>query len=344
MVCRKSLSCIWRLCLLASMMFFMSACCHSQPLSDEQARQLKTNSSAWVVYWDLDSGLKEASKAEKRLQALFYFAADFAADDHFVLPQELVQARKKKRKGGYTEYLSFVNDYRGSAGNILKDTAVLKRVLKDENSRKEHIAEIIALTKSNGFAGVEIDYENIWKDTEVKGLFLKFLPQLQNAANAEGLKLRIVLQPSVDFGNKGFVEGPEYVVMLYNLYGLHSDVGPKADEKFLIEVLQAMQKLPGKKSAALSVGGCMWSTKGKPRFITEREAVALAKQHNETPKRDKDSGALHFRFRKGTAVEEVWYADKETLAKWVFICKKYRVDTISFWRLGGNVDADGMMK
>ena len=58
---------------------------------------------------------------------------------------------------------------------------------------------------------------------------------------AQALKLRVPLAPGTSFSTTHFIAGPEYVVMLYNLYGTHTLLpGPKADRAFVQKILANM--------------------------------------------------------------------------------------------------------
>ena len=134
------------------------------------------------------------------------------------------------------------------------------------------------------FDGLEIDYENLWKDPVVARNFMHFLEILVPMAEKEKIPLRIVLEPGfsefetpIDLaeGKFEFPEGPEYVVMCYNLFGTHSKLaGPKADIKFLDRMLVKTSQLPRPHSVALAVGGCVWQEGKAPYYVTEKEAVS----------------------------------------------------------------------
>lgn len=143
----------------------------------------------------------------------------------------------------------------------------------------------------------------------------------------------IVLEPSTPFKDTKLVAGPSYVVMFYNLYGLHSGPGPKANQQFIYNTLAKMEALPQPKGVALANGGCLWSNKDKPRFITEQEAETLQKKYGAESKRDEASQCQVFKYRVGTTVCEVWYADSTTLQQWTTWVKQGNITDISLWRL-----------
>ena len=299
--------------------------------------------SAWAAYWDMESGMTEYAAMRGRLRGLSYFAASFDAKDRLVVPDAVAKARQAalKKEDKVPAYLTIVNDAVGENGKALdKDTAVLRRVLADTVSMDRHIAEIIALGKEGRYDGIELDYERIWKDApDLVPRFMDFTYRLSKAAIEAGLKLRIVLEPSTPF-DAGFCRGPEYVVMLYNLYGLHSAPGAKADGAFIEKIVKRMADLPEKRAVALATGGCLWETaSGKAqRFISQREAVDLRDRHQAREIRDGDSAALVFHYREKEKEYVVWYADSETLNAWITVAARQGIPAVSLWRLGGNTD------
>ena len=330
--------------LIGLLVFAMTGCVQSEPLlSESEAQKMATVPSAWVVYWDLPNDSKEAKQFLGKLDGLVLFAANFTPDGTLVCSKDLLATRGKLKKGKYTSFLSVVNDVTdGDETVALKDPKIVAKILQDEEATQKHITELINLTKKAGFGGLEIDYENIWKNREAITYFPSFVSKLYTGTQEAGLKLRIVLEPSAPFKELKLVKGPEYVVMFYNLYGLHSGPGPKANRQFIYNTLSAMTSVPEPKAVALSNGGCIWSSKDKPQFITENEAVRLQKKYNVTPTRDINSQCLVYRYREGTTVYDVWYADKVTINQWITWVKQGGIARISLWRLGGIADVKGI--
>lgn len=303
----------------------------------------KVELSSWVVYWDMESGLDEYKLMQNRLSGLSYFAASFDAADRLSIPDAVREARQERLKRGDkgAAYITVVNDFASAGGKTLnKDTAVLRRILATDQGIDSHVEEIIALAKAGRYDGVELDYERIWSDDPaLASKFLILTYRLSRAAIKEGLKLRIVLEPSAPF-DVGFCHGPEYVVMLYNLYGLHSGPGAKADRAFIERIVKRMKDLPDKRTVAFATGGCLWdASSGKAqRFLNEREAVTLRDTYKAKELRDSDSAGLSFRYEDKGRNYIVWYADSETLNSWITLAAQQGIEAVGVWRLGGNVN------
>lgn len=295
--------------------------------------------SAWLVYWDEEPGEKDLSQIKGRLQKLSFFSAHFDEKDKVFIPKKFADNKKRldKAKGDYQTFLTFVNDKKVDADKMsLKDTELLKRLFASDESMKKHIDEIIKITKKNGYDGIEIDYERLWVEPEVGAKFSVFINRLAYQAVKNGLKLRVILEPGIPFDETDFAKGPEYVVMLYNLYGTHSGPGPKADKSFIERTIKKMETLPTTKAVAFSTGGCIWGTDGSKKFITEQEAVELQAKHKAETEIDTSSHARHFQFMENGYLYTVWYADSQTLNYWISTAKSMGIKDVSLWRLGGN--------
>ncbi len=314
----------------------LTAGCSAEPL--KSGKHPPISESAWVVYWDKDKGMADFEKNKKKWDSISYFAIRMDAKGHFRKPKDL-----PVKDAGKPFYLTFVNDVAKPNGEeVSKDIEILKTLLKSERSRQAHAKEILSIAKSYGAAGIDIDYEQIAKDPEVLQSFAAFTKTLfvESLSDANPLPIRIILEPSVPF-DAAYSAGPEYIVMLYNLYGKHSGPGPKANRSFIEKTIQKMEALPAKRGVAFSNGGCLWQDagllglkKGKARFITEEDAVKLVRANNLKPERDPDSAALHFSYEYNGSTYEVWYADAETLAAWVTLAAKKGMTEAVLWRLG----------
>lgn len=291
----------------------------------------------WITYWDIKSGADEYRQIQEKARSISYFAAYFDKNNQLFIPAEVASAKAAAQKGHDT-YLTIVNDKtRDGESFSEKDIPLLKEILDDNVSLNQNVREIIKLAQQGSYDGIEIDYEQIAKVPSLQQSYLHFIDVLYRHADAQGLKVRIVLEPSVDF-TAGFPTGPQYVVMLYNLYGTHSGPGPKADERFILSMLKKMDALPANRAVAFSCGGCMWTDGHNGTFIDESQAASLAAAHSIKPTRDIVSKALYFKYEEAGKTRTVWYADADTLNHWIDIAAAHGISNVSIWRLGHNMD------
>ena len=306
--------------------------------------------SAWTAWWKMADGVGELKRKKRKLSSVASFGVCFDSEDKLIMPDEMdmISPRALEKFWEKPVYLTIVNDVRQKNGNYLyKDTAVLHRVLANRERCLCHVAEIVKMAKKHNYDGIDLDYECVFKDESLVKPYLDFTYLLAKAAIDNDLKLRIVLEPSADFG-AGFVKGPEYVVMLYNLYGTHGDPGPKADAAFIEKTIKKMQALPGKKSVAFATGGCVWERSGflnlgsgpYKKYIDEKQAVELRDKYKAEVKRDAGSAALCFNYEEKGKKYTVWYADSETLNAWITLAANNGIESVALWRLGGNTSID----
>ena len=362
---------IIRTCIFAAIgsIFLLAAGCLPNSLSVNAARHSQPvfNGNAWVAYWDFDRGLKEAVKIQSQLNSVSYFAAVFDGNGKPMTmghPHKLIGQKFVRYKASVSKYLTVVNDvykdiHNPQGESIVKDTQVLLKLFETDAAIRDHVADLFSVVRKNRFEGLEIDYENIWKDPLVAQKFMRFLEILIPMAEEEKIPLRIILEPgfseveaSADFPLPGFEfpEGPEYVVMCYNLFGTHSRLaGPKANTGFLDRMLVKVSRLPRPHSVALASGGCVWQEGRRPYFVTEQEALALQKKLKAPLRRDPFSNAQYFTGKTAEGkTTECWFADAKTIIAWKRQALDFGVDGISLWRLGGNYKIEayypGIMK
>ena len=206
----------------------------------------------WLAYWDIEDYHEEVKAVEDNVHAISHFAAYFDDTHHLFIPTTTLKTFKETNPS-YLNYLSVVNDiaYEDETSS-LKDTDLLYELFSHDSG---HIDELISLAQTSGFHGIEIDYEGMKDDLELWELYVAFIKELYAKTQDQNLLLRVVLEPSVPSDTLDFPQGPEYVLMAYNLHGHGSDPGPKANEVFLKQMANKQNELPGDLNMALALGG-----------------------------------------------------------------------------------------
>jgi spore germination protein len=279
------------------------------------------------------------------LQAISLFAAYYDEVGQLFVPgevQELMEALEEG-PGGHSILLTVVNDVLLLEGGAsLKDRQLMQERFRDAPAREAHAEEILDLALAMSVHGIELDFENLGKDTGLWQDYAAFIQLMQEKSTGAGLALSVVLEPSA-LGRTRFPEGPQYVVMFYNLHGNHSGPGPKADLDFIKKLARDMQAhLPGTPAAAFAGGGFDWGA-GRVSAVTELEAENLQTAHKAELHPDWGSGTLRFEYQKKGHRHEVWYADGTTLQKWAAAARGEGVNRFYLWLLGGNKPASLQM-
>ena len=307
--------------------------------SVQTAEAAQFDLSVWVAYWDFERGLNDVNSIAGMPDSLQALAASFNAADWLFFTadsSEMILALDAVRDAhpDMPVYLTLVNDRMDGNGEWTeKDGSLVDRLMKTEGTRAKHIDDIVILARGNGFDGVEIDYENISGDA--KSGFALFCGELYARLNELGMELRVVLEPDNDFADGGLPEGPEYVMMAYDMNGAGTAPGPRADEAFIRSLAAKMASLPGEKRIAFASGGFDWDAAGNAREITESEAYGLSLESGDI-QRDVNSGELFFTYAaEDGSAHTVWYADAETLAGWLDLSKSLGYGNVAVWRMGG---------
>lgn len=324
------------LAVILALLCLLSGC--AKPSADQIPENLDTPfaCSAWLPYWDADAALEEAGTFSDNFESLVCFEAFFEESGDIFLPPDSEQLLAGTRESGVPVYLSLVNDVRMADGSIVqKSRDFLEENLTTPSARSAHIAGIMQMIRSTGVTGLEIDYENFKKDTELWSGFTVFLRQLYSILSHNGIRLRVVMECGAP-KYAAFPEGPVYICMCYNLYGYHSGPGPKADIAFLRELGESWRDMPGEVHMAFASGGFLWAGDKVEKALTEQAAAQWLEENRAKPSRDPDSGALKAVLRDGKPYT-VWYADGETLRIWRDTLRAMGYTHFDLFRLGGNM-------
>ena len=315
---------------------------HESSTEKRQESEDEKDLGVWITYWDLDTAYEELDMCREDLDTLCLFAAYFDKDNRPFIPEgTLGTVEKLKQEGRFNDtenYLTFVNDKLLPQGSSLKDTDLLYDLLEGEKKARSHAKTIVDMTVSAGFDGIEIDYEAIKKDYELWEHFNGFIDILVPMATEKGLKVRVLFEPSSPFEQYEWPSDVEYVMMCYNLYGYGTGPGPKADRQFLNEMVDKMEKLPGKVNFALATGGFDFSSNGDIAQISTKEAKDILSTYEIEEKTDEGSLDHVFSYTDQEGIDhEVWYADRDTIEAWVKIIRERGHERFTIWRLGGNI-------
>jgi len=292
--------------------------------------------SAWLVYWDLENGIEEINDMAS-LENIIYFSTWYNQEDEIVVPNELLTAKAELKNDNQMEYLSFTNDIVYDDGSSSqKNIEIIKNLFSDQNMMDLEAEEIIKIAINSDFDGIEMDFENLKKDTELWNEYIQFLEILKSKCLEKNLLLRVILEPATPTSQLSFPDGIEYVMMCYNLYGGFSEPGPKADFEFLDTMKQSISNLPGKNGLALATGGFDWNTNGV-KSMTVKQVSEIIENYNIEVRIDENSGAKNFNYTDDAGIEhEIWYSDFETINQWIEKVNEAEDISTSLWRLGGN--------
>lgn len=297
---------------------------------------IDTDLSWWLVDWAMEDGVDETVKLHSELDRLVLFGGYvddvgnlYQTDQSKKLIEEVFSTESLQEK---PIYLTLVNDRFTGESVIQKDPGVITALLQDSALEAQYWEQVMKMLEQHPFTGVEIDFEKIPPTSYLA--YTNFLVRAKERLDERGIRLRVVLEPSVSFSDMELPDEIEYVVMAYNLHGFHTpdDPGPKATYAFFDE-LHGRLKEGTDWTIALATGGFAF-TEGEVTSLTEKDALALIPKGTEIV-RDESSGVLHATFTEEGSVTSVWWADGETLKDWMNHWEQtYGYQKFSFWRAG----------
>jgi hypothetical protein len=300
--------------------------------------------TAWIADWQWKEGIEDFRVIAPRLDRVQLFGVYFDDRDRINATEGLDAAVAAVREAAGPDGgnrvrvdLAIVNDIVHADGTTTqKVPALLSRWMASGERRGALIERIAELAEAYRADGVEIDFERV-RDEDWERVIL-FFGELHDRLRASGRQLRIVLEPRAPVEHFAWPEGPEYVMMAYNLYGPHSGPGPKADDALIRRLADRMDRLPGNRALAIAAGGFDWSESGGAAAVTERQALELARRSagEGGVSRDEASGSLHFEYVDDDGARHtVWYADRNTLERWIETARNAGISRIAIWKLGG---------
>lgn len=283
--------------------------------------------TTWVVDWDLSRGLEELSKIN--VSSVQYFGVYFNEFNEFVMDSALGEAIVNEK---LPTYLTVINDIVHSNGvNVHKDSELVRRLIYDSSLP----SRLLELALEYQVEGIELDFEKIPSDEWES--YARFIESLGELLEKHDLNLRVVLEPSSPIDEIELPKEHEYVMMMYNLYGLHSEPGPKADLSFIKSLVKKCQSSLDKVRFAVSVGGFDWSVHRVTGKTYAQIQKLMETYEVKDMKRDSNSDALSFTYVDETGiVHEVWFADEKTIETWINVVKEQGEHKVALWRLGGN--------
>ncbi len=243
-------------------------------------------------------------------------------------------------------------------------------LLADPSLRAAHVAAIADLAATNGFDGIDIDYEKFafadsratWSTT--RPLWVTFISELGDRLHADGRTLSVSVPYIYDTGR---TDQSGYWVYDYGGIEPHVDqirimaydystgtAGPISPLWFVEQVIAAAKKavhddtklvlgvsLGGYNWPVATVGTCPADQEGKTS-VTQRNIDELIAKRTATPVHDPVVGESSFTYQLQvsdgtttcTQTREVHYVDAEGARQRIDIARRDRLGAVALWALG----------
>jgi spore germination protein YaaH len=335
-----------RAVIYASSIFLLNACLN--PTAEQVLRAARIG--GWVTYWDFTNGMATVESAPGLFDDVFFFVAHLDGDGRIVLHRRVSEEQlrvsvERLSKQNIHAWLTVVNDVPDveKADMVLKDAAVIKRVLDTDEARRVHVDALVSMLRAYGFFGIDIDYENL--PNQYRTTFSQFARELAAATHAANLQMSITVQPkkhetnSVGAGAMDWkvlcVAADRMQIMLYNEHNAKTSPGPMATSAWVGQIFDyALTQCPREKLVPVfKVSGMVWGG-GSVKGIQFTDVIKLRQDKQVDAGTERRAETPYFSYLDGDVSYTVYYEDAASLAAKLYSIARYRVDAVVFWSLG----------
>lgn len=324
--------------------------------------------AVWIPYWKKTVAVPEAQANIKKLAVVSPFSYEVNADGTI----------KDTMKIGAEPWVSFLAVAKTNKVKIIPTVAWFNgeaslKILSKKTTRDAHIKAISKIVNTNGFAGIDIDYEN--KKVEGFNSFGLFLRDLSKELKKTKKTLVCTIEPRLPPTSR-FIMVPEEIeyandykrinqycdevrimaydqttvdVKLNQTKRLGGFYAPVADVDFVKKVVVYMGIQISRSKMVLGVANYGYEYEitdkrtfydyTKLRSLSYKTAMDLAKSVGVTPTRN-NAGELSFTYQKDGKTRLVWFSDSVAIAQKIALAKQYGLKGVAMFRVDGESEAN----
>lgn len=250
-----------------------------------------------------------------------------------------IQLAASKNVGAYA---ALTNE---TANGFDKDLA--HTVLADPALRQKTVSNALNLVKANGFAGLNVDFENMLPTD--RPLYTSFVNELSTAMKSNGKKLIVSMAAKTSdsptsnwFGAFDYAAigqaADQVQIMTYDENGPWGAPGSVAGYPWVESVVKyAVSQIPSTKILiGLPAYGYDWNTTaGTGKAVTWKGIPSLISTTGAVPKWDAVKRSPYFTYTAadGTA-HTVWYENSQSITAKTKLAGRYNLGGVSVWRMG----------
>ncbi|GAA3491055.1 glycosyl hydrolase family 18 protein [Streptomyces cremeus] len=309
------------------------------PAAPEAAPTART-SSAWLPYWDQETGYRDALAHADQLHTVSPFWYRARAADR-VDPHDGAEDTR-------------IVDGLHKAGIKVVPTVmetlpagVLAAILTDPKRRATHLRTLLAVAERGDYDGLELDYETIAPTPDpayrkVRAGYAALVTDLCAALHTKRKTCAVAVTPQT--GGSGRIwdypalgrAADRVRLMAYNLHWEGGRPGPLSTPRWYDRILaHATAVIPRAKiETALPAYGWDWTPGGPTRHVTWKEAEALRERTGAPYRLDPDAGSPHFSYEDQGRRRTVWYQDARGVAAHLPVLRKHGITRTGLWALG----------
>lgn len=289
-----------------------------------------TQIAAWVVAWNMESVARLESSGHQLSEALIEcikVKPDGSVElrDTFQPVKARIKAAAKKHR--FTMY-AMASNFDGDF-----DSKRMALVFGSPTVTEKHIAGLIAIAKSEGFQGIDIDYESM-KAASRQG-FSDFAQTLSTRLHQAKLKLSITVHPKES--EPGTWDGPRaqdwkvlgaaadsFRLMCYDNHWSTSDPGSIAPDAWVESVVKFAKTQVPKNKLSIGVAGYGYDWTEKP--ATSLTWTDWSKKYKEPSGIDSASGEL--------TQPKAYFGGTTSILRKLAIARRHSIPSVSLWYLG----------
>ncbi|NMA54889.1 MAG: LysM peptidoglycan-binding domain-containing protein [Firmicutes bacterium] len=249
----------------------------------------------------------------------------------------------REAKAAGKSVLALVHNISGG-GNF--DRNLIHAILSNPALRSTAVANICRTVRSGGYAGVNIDFEDV--PTYDRQLYTAFVRELAAELQPGGYQVTLSVPAKTwddpqnawsgafDYRALGEI-ADAIMIMTYDEHWSGGSAGPVASLGWVKQVVDYAASVipPEKIRLGIAAYGYDWPLGGYGgRAVTATEAVALAQRYGATIEWDHASQCPYFTYWPGNYARRVWFENAASTAAKLDLCRQYNLGGVAIWRLG----------
>lgn len=296
------------------------------------------DTSGWLPWWDQQRALSSFNANASRYQSLSPFWYELSAGGAVVSysgagSQAVIDAA---RNAGVPLLPTINNDF---------DAARVRTMMTSASSRAAHVGALRDLAINKGYAGIDIDYENLAATD--RSAFTTFVRDLASSLHAAGKKLSVTVHPKT--AEPGTWDGPKaqdyaalgavadiFRPMAYDYSWSTSPAGPIAPASWVDDVARfTASVVPASKiQLGLPLYGYDW-VGSRGEGITFDQVKARLTESGATVQWSDTYKSPWFRYTRDGVTHTVWFENAASIAVKRESVTRHGLAGAVFWRLGG---------
>ncbi len=293
---------------------------------------------AWLVYWDQINGFNDIKANSNNFREVSPFWYQFTGSP----------ITKKFPGAEDIEIIDYAHAQGIEIIPTIRDNADSSpsKIINDPSLSKQHIENLVNLTIAMNYDGIDIDYETL--NASDRNAFSIFTSELSAALHAEKKLLTVCVSAKTSEPGSGNSSRSQdwyeigsccdsIRIMCYDYHWRKSASGPIAPNTWVETVIKLALSLIPKEKIVLGIPsyGYDWPKDGTGTSVTWDSSMKTALMHRSEIHWNNIFEAPWFTYIDGGILHEVWFENALSLSSKLDLAKKYKINGVCLWRLGG---------